>query len=131
MIGKVLIVEDSKTTRLVLKRMLEKEGYAIYEAANGIEAIGIFSKDIPDVVMLDLNMPGMEGTQVMSELKKIDSSIPIIIVTSQGDMSTAVETMKLGAYDFLVKPVEAGKLIVTVKKAIEKLCLDLSRKESK
>lgn len=124
MIGKVLIVEDSRTTRLVLKRMLEKEGYLIYEAANGIEAISIFSKDMPDVVMLDLNMPGMDGTEVMSELKKIDASIPIVIVTSQGDMSTAVETMKLGAYDFLVKPVEAGKLIVTVKRAIEKLCLE-------
>ncbi len=66
----------------------------------------------------------MEGTQGNERLKKIDSSIPIIIVTSQGDMSTAVETMKLGAYDFLVKPVEARKLIVTVKRAIEKLCLE-------
>ncbi|GER93206.1 sigma-54-dependent Fis family transcriptional regulator [hot springs metagenome] len=123
MINKVLIVEDSKTTRLILRRMLEKEAYAIYEAANGIEAINIFSKDKPDVVILDLNMPGMDGIQTINEIKKIDASIPVIVVTSQGDMSTAVETMKLGAYDFLVKPVEAGKLIVTVKRAIEKLYL--------
>ncbi|BCB95248.1 acetoacetate metabolism regulatory protein AtoC [Dissulfurispira thermophila] len=123
MINKVLIVEDSKTTRLILRRMLEKEAYAIYEAANGIEAINIFPKDKPDVVILDLNMPGMDGIQTINEIKKIDASIPVIVVTSQGDMSTAVETMKLGAYDFLVKPVEAGKLIVTVKRAIEKLYL--------
>jgi DNA-binding NtrC family response regulator len=124
MTGKALVVEDSKTTRLILKRMLEKDGYAIYEAENGIEAISIFSKDKPDVVILDLNMPGMDGTQTMSELKRIHASIPVIVVTSQGDVSTAVETMKLGAYDFLVKPVEAGKLIVTVKRAIERLYLE-------
>jgi DNA-binding NtrC family response regulator len=121
---KVLIAEDEKVTRISLVRTLEKEGLQVVEATDGAQAVELFRKELPEVVILDLNMPVMDGRQAITVLKEINPSIPVIIATATGDLSTAVELMKLGAYDFLVKPVEPGKLIITVKRAIEKFRTD-------
>lgn len=121
---KVLIVEDEKVTRTALGRILEKEGLQVIEAVDGSQAVELFRKESPAVVILDLIMPVMGGIEVIRVLKEIDPSIPVIISTSSGDIATAVETMKLGAYDFLVKPVEPGKLVITVRRALEKFRLE-------
>lgn len=121
---KILIAEDEKVTRLMLADILRKDGFQIVEAENGREAVELFKKEAPSAVILDLEMPVMSGIETIGALKAIDHAIPIIIATAHGDISIAVETMKLGAYDFLVKPVEPGKLIVIVRRAIEKLKLE-------
>ena len=117
---KVLIVEDEKVTRLTLARLLEKEGLEVIEATDGRQAIDLFRRQPPSAVILDIMMPVMDGMETIRELKGIDPSVPVIIATGRGDISSAVETMKLGAYDFLVKPVEPGKLIMTVKRALDR-----------
>ena len=121
---KVLIVEDEKVTRTALARILEKEGLQAIESVDGSQAVELFRRESPAVVILDLIMPVMGGIETIRVLKEIDPSIPVIISTSSGDIATAVETMKLGAYDFLVKPVEPGKLIITVRRALEKYRLE-------
>ncbi len=121
---KILIAEDEKVTRLMLCDILRKDGFHVVEAENGREAVEFFKKEAPSAVILDIEMPVMGGIEAIRLLKAVDSTIPIIIATAHGDISTAVETMQLGAYDFLVKPVEAGKLIVIVRRAIEKLKLE-------
>lgn len=121
---KILIAEDEKVTRLSYCRILQKEGFHVIEAQNGLEAVDIFDRERPQAVLLDLKMPVMDGVEAIGRLKGIDPSVPVIIVTAHGDISTAVETMKLGAYDFLTKPVEPGKLVLTVKRAVEKLSLE-------
>lgn len=121
---KILIVEDDRITRFALCGILQKEGFSIIENSNGTDAVEIFKSEMPSTVLLDLKMPGRDGIEILTEIKKIDSSIPVIVITGLSDVATVVNTMKLGAYDFLVKPVESNKLIVTVKRAIEKLRLE-------
>lgn len=120
---KILIAEDERVTRLSLCRVLQKEGFAVFEAANGMEAVALFKKEQPNAAVIDLKMPVMGGIDALKEIKGIDPDLPIIIITAYGDVAAAVETMKLGAYDFLTKPVEPGKLILTVKRALEKLSI--------
>ncbi len=121
---KVLIAEDEKVTRLTLARILEKEGLEVIEAIDGRQAIDLFRRQSPSVVILDMMMPVMNGMETIRELKGIDPSVPVIIATGQADISSAVETMKLGAYDFLAKPVEPGKLVMTIKRALERRGLE-------
>lgn len=121
---KILIVEDENITRLFLRRILEAQGFEVIEETEGRGAVKIFRKEPLSAVLLDLNMPGMGGLETLTEMKKIAASIPVIIATSNRDLSTAVEAMKLGAYDFLLKPIEPNKLVVTVKRAVEKLGLE-------
>ena len=121
---KILIVEDDRVSRFLLCGILQKEGFSIIENSNGTDAVEIFKSEMPSTVLLDLKIPGRDGIEILTEIKKIDSSIPVIVITGLSDVATVVNTMKLGAYDFLVKPVESNKLIVTVKRAIEKLRLE-------
>lgn len=121
---KVLIVEDEKVTRLSLTRILEKEGLQVIQAIDGRQAVELFKRESPSVVLLDIMMPVMGGMDTMRELKELDPSVPVIMATAHGDISTAVETMRLGAYDFLVKPVEPGKLIISVRRALDKCRLE-------
>lgn len=99
------------------------------DVSSGRQAIELFKKEIPDAVLLDLKMPGMDGIETMQELKRIDPDIPIIIITSYGDVDAAVGEIKLGAYDFIVKPPKFDRLLLTLKRAIEKMQLEKAVKK--
>ncbi|OHE59267.1 MAG: hypothetical protein A2Z47_07780 [Thermodesulfovibrio sp. RBG_19FT_COMBO_42_12] len=123
--GKILIVDDDEDLRNIVKDILTEEGFSISEAPDGLIAIKIFKNDIPDAVLLDLKMPHMNGIETMKELRKIDRCVPIIILTAHGDIPTAVEAIKCGAYDFTLKPPEFDRLIITLKRAVEKRMLEM------
>lgn len=116
---KILLIDDDKAIRLVLSTILKKNNYLSIEASDGRQAIELYKNESPAAVLLDLKMPEMDGIQVLQELKKIDSDIPIIIVTGYADIATAVQTIKLGAYDFLTKPPQVEKLVLILERAIE------------
>ncbi|GAB4421443.1 MAG: acetoacetate metabolism transcriptional regulator AtoC [Thermodesulfovibrionales bacterium] len=122
--NKILIVDDEEMARSPLCEILAAKGFFPLEATDGRNAVRIFERERPDTVLLDLVMPGMDGIETMRELKKIDPDIPVIIVTAHGDVPTAVEAIKLGAYDFVVKPPDFNRLILTIRRAIEKLETD-------
>ena len=126
--NKVLIIDDDEVIRSLFSDILTENGFQTVEASNGPDAIEMFGKQRPVAVTLDLKMPNMNGTEVMLELKKIDPDVPVIIVTAFGDISTAVESIKLGAYDFIVKPPKIDRLVFTLKRAIDKLELERSVK---
>jgi DNA-binding NtrC family response regulator len=116
---KILLIDDDKAIRLVLSTILKKYNYLPIEVQDGYKAIDIFETELPAAVLLDVNMPGMDGIRVLQELKKINSDVPIIMVTGHADIPTAVQAIKLGAYDFLQKPPHVEKLILTLERAIE------------
>jgi len=116
---KILLIDDDKAIRLVLSAILKKYNYLPMEVPDGHKAIEIFNTELPAAVLLDIKMPEMDGIQVLQELKKINSDVPIIIVTGYADIPTAVQAIKLGAYDFLQKPPHVEKLILTLERAIE------------
>jgi DNA-binding NarL/FixJ family response regulator len=116
---KILIVDDEDAFRVIVKEILIDEEFSAAESPNGLNAIEIFKINSFDAVLLDLRMPGMDGIETLQELKKIDPHIPIIILTAFGDIPTAVEAVKQGAYDFITKPPEFDKLITVIKRAVE------------
>ncbi len=118
-VKKVLLIDDDRAIRLVLSTVLKKNNYLPIEAPNGQKAIEIFKNELPAAVLLDVKIPEMDGIQILQELKKIDTDVPIIMVTGYADIPTAVQAIKLGAYDFLSKPPHVEKLVLTLERAIE------------
>lgn len=122
--NRILIVDDDDLVRHAISENLKESGLVPIGASSGQEALDIFQKEKPVSVILDLKMPGMDGMTVLKELKKIDPAVPVIINTAHGDIPTAVEAIKLGAYDFITKPPDFDRLLLTLKRAAEKYDLD-------
>ena len=118
--NKVLIVDDEESTRTTFSEVLNNYEFSSITASSGREAVDIFSQESPDAVLLDLKMPGMDGIETLKELKKINPDIPVILITAHGDIPTAVEAIKLGAYDFIAKPPDYKMLILTLERAVKK-----------
>ena len=89
-------------------------------AGNGEQALSAIRKDLPDLVLLDLQMPKMGGIEVLRALRKEEINVPVIVITAHGSIETAVEAMKEGAYDFITKPVDANHFDIVVRKALER-----------
>jgi len=117
---RILIADDEKNLRMVLAKELSDEGYEVRETDNGSDAAGLLEKDEYDVLLLDLNMPGMDGMGVLKKIKSQELPTEVIILTGHGTVSTAVQAMKLGAYDYLTKPFKTEELKAIVEKAYEK-----------
>ncbi len=120
---KILVVEDNKLFRFSLSETLKEEGYSVIEAGDGNAAIEIFKEEEPDLIILDLKIPKIPGMEVLKRIKEITDDIPIIIITGHGDISSAVSAMKLGAFDYLTKPLNMEDLKLAVKKALESTSL--------
>lgn len=115
----ILIVEDNESLSIVYRGYLEKQGYIVNVMDTGQSALEYISNSIPDVVLLDLQLPDMHGTDVLKEIFAQQLPCEVIIITAHGSMDLAVETMRLGATDFLTKPFDASRLIVTVENVLE------------
>ncbi|GAI01997.1 unnamed protein product, partial [marine sediment metagenome] len=116
---KILLVDDEPNILEMLAVGLEDEEYRILEATDGKEALAQVKKEKPCLVLLDIRMPDMDGIQVLRQIKEIDKAISVIMITGYGGMETVLETMKLGAYDYLTKPVNLEKVKVLVRRALE------------
>lgn len=116
----ILVVDDDRAMRLALGSVLKDRHFQVVEAASGSEAIAICSREKPAAILLDLMMPEMSGMEVMERLKPLCEDVPIIVISGHADVPTAVASMKLGAYDFIVKPPDIERLFVVLQHAIEK-----------
>jgi DNA-binding NtrC family response regulator len=121
---KILVVDDDEDLRTIVREVLKDGGFSVAEAKDGLSALKFFRVAIPDAVLIDLKMPHMDGMETMKEFRKIDPNVPVIILTGHGDIPTAVEAIKSGAYDFVSKPPEFDRLIVTLRRAIERRSLE-------
>jgi len=120
----ILIVDDEKAARFGMKLALEKDGYNVMEASDGIEAFEIIKAKSPSLIFLDINMPKINGIQVLEEINQMESPPMIVIVTAYGSEKVAVDAMKKGAYDYIAKPYEIDDLRLIAKHAFEKLALE-------
>lgn len=118
--GKILIVEDEKSMREVLKILLEGENYLVTPASDGLEGISYIDKDIFDLVITDVKMPRIDGLELLRKTKEISPDTLVIMITAFGTTESAIEAMKLGAYDYINKPFKIDEIRLIVKKAIEK-----------
>ncbi len=117
---KILVVDDDKNICKSLTDRLNADGFETYQAYNGTEGLEIVNNNNIDLVLLDLMLPDIDGIQVINYLQKENSEIPIIILTGHGTIENAVEAMKKGAYDFLLKPGKPDHILLVVKKALER-----------
>jgi len=120
--SKILIIEDEESIRRVLVRILNEEdsNFEIHEASDGKKGLESISKDNFDLVLCDIKMPKIDGIELLQRTRKKNSSLPFIMLTGHGNVETAVESMKLGAYDFISKPPDLNRLITSVRNALEK-----------
>ncbi len=114
----VLVVDDDAMTRQTLSIALADD-YEIVTAKDGREALAIFARNHVDIVLSDLDMPGMSGIELLEEISRSASAPPVIIITGQGTIESAVQAMKLGAYDFVTKPVNIDRLMLLIEKTLE------------
>lgn len=115
---KVLIADDEKNMRWILEKNLKSEGFSIICAEDGEEAFDMFLDETPDLVILDYKMPKVDGMEVLKRIKKINSNLPVIMITAHGSTDAAVEAMKLGAADYVSKPFDITELKLTIFKAL-------------
>jgi two-component system response regulator AtoC len=121
--SKILVVDDEAPMRHMLRLVLEKGGYRIAEAADGNAALGMMEQEHFDLVLCDIRMPGMDGLSFIREFMKRQNSATLIMMSAYGSLDTAIECMKLGAYDYISKPFKPDEVILTLKKAEERLGL--------
>ena len=120
----VLVVDDEKSVRDSIKMILDYEKYNVLFAENGAKALAAFRENMPDAVLLDIKMPsGMDGIEVLKEIRLQNPHVPVIMISGHGTVETAVEATKLGAFDYLPKPLDREKLLITLRNAIEQQLL--------
>lgn len=120
---KILIVDDETFIAKSMERHLEREGYDVSTAESGEEGLEIFKTELPDIVLLDIQLPDMNGLEVFEEIRRMSKDTIVIIISSHGDIETAVSAIKLGAYDFVEKPFDLKRISVLIKKATETVVL--------
>jgi DNA-binding NtrC family response regulator len=116
---KILVVDDEKLIRWSLLQKLSQWNYDTVEAQNGADALKIFDSESPDSVLLDINLPDIAGTEVLREIKSRRPETPVIMITAYGSIEDAVSAMRMGAYDFITKPIDDLKIQSTIKNALE------------
>jgi two-component system response regulator PilR (NtrC family) len=118
--GRILIVEDENSMREVLRILLEGESYEVISASDGLKGLSYIDKDIFDLVITDIKMPGADGFEVLKKVKHISPDTIVLMITAFGTTEAAIEAMKLGAYDYINKPFKIDEIRLIVKKALEK-----------
>jgi DNA-binding NtrC family response regulator len=120
--SRILVIEDESAIRRVLVKILseENENYKVEEAEDGLIGLETIKKDDFDLVLCDIKMPKMDGVEVLQAVKKIKPEIPFIMISGHGDLDTAVNTMRLGAFDYISKPPDLNRLLTTVRNALDR-----------
>ncbi|MDR3604588.1 MAG: sigma-54 dependent transcriptional regulator [Syntrophaceae bacterium] len=117
--GKILIVDDDAQLRLSFEKILTVEGHKVQMSATGEGGLEIVGTDPPDVVVMDVRLPGMDGLETFRAMHEMDSKLPVIIMTAYGTTDTAIEATKLGAFDYLLKPFDIPEMLMNIDKALE------------
>jgi two-component system, NtrC family, nitrogen regulation response regulator NtrX len=117
--SRILVIDDESAIRDSLKMTLEYEGYEFVGAATGQEGLALAEREGPDLVLLDVKMPGMDGIEVLERLRNMNESLPIVVISGHGTISTAVEATKKGAFDFIEKPFASERVLVSLRNALD------------
>lgn len=118
--SKILVIDDEQAIRKTLKEILEYEKYEVEEAKSGIEGLDKIKEEQFDIVLCDIKMPQMDGIETLEKIMEFNPEIPVVMITGHGSVETAVEALKKGAYDFIEKPLDMNRLLVSVRNAGEK-----------
>src|SRR6056297_299677 len=118
--SRILITDDEKSIRNALREILEFESYKVLEADSGSNALEIIREQPIDLVILDIKMKGMDGIETLGKIKEIKPDIPVLMISGHGNIQIAVEATKLGAFDFIEKPPDLNRLLISVRNALDR-----------
>jgi two-component system nitrogen regulation response regulator NtrX len=117
--SRILVIDDEAEIRRSLRMILEYEGYEVLESSSGPEGVTLAEREAPDLVFLDIKMPGMDGLDALQRIKASNETLPVVIISGHGTVSTAVEATKAGAFDFIEKPLATERVLVTIRNALD------------
>lgn len=120
---KVLIIDDERSIRKTLREILEYEKYLVEEAADGAEGLAMVQKGKFDLILCDIKMPKMDGIELLDKVMQLSADTPVVMISGHGTIETAVEAVKKGAFDFIAKPLDLNRLLVTLRNAMDKSTL--------
>ncbi len=129
--AKILVIDDEKPIRNTLQEILEYEDHKVEIAADGFEGLEKAKENKYDIILCDIKMPNMDGIEVLEKLELVSPDVPVIMISGHGSVETAVEALKKGAYDFIEKPLELNRLLVTIRNALERKDLVVETKKLK
>lgn len=115
----VLVIDDETNIRKTLEGVLSDDGYHVIQAGDGAQGLEVFSRSFVDAVLLDVWMPGMDGIETLKKIREAYPIVPVIMISGHGTIDTAVKAVKMGAFDFIEKPISLSKLLITLSRAIE------------
>ena len=121
--AKLLIIDDEKSIRKTLREILEYEKHQVDEAADGAEGLAMIQKEKYDIILCDIKMPKMDGIELLDKVMQLASDTPMVMISGHGNIETAVEAVKKGAFDFIAKPLDLNRLLVTIRNAMDKSTL--------
>jgi two-component system, NtrC family, nitrogen regulation response regulator NtrX len=121
--AKILIIDDEKSIRKTLREILEYEKFQVDEAADGAEGLAMIQKGKYDIILCDIKMPKMDGIEVLDKVIELNIDSPVVMISGHGNIETAVEAVKKGAFDFIAKPLDLNRLLVTIRNAMDKSTL--------
>ena len=117
---KILVIDDERSIRNSMKDILQYEGHEVVLAENGMEGLVSVKSEKPDIVFCDIKMPKMEGIEVLERIKEFSADTPVIMISGHGTIDTAIEAIRKGAYDFIEKPLDLNRMLITIKNATDK-----------
>src|SRR4026208_1081612 len=117
--SRILVIDDEAEIRRSVRMILEYEGYEVVEASSGPEGLAMAEREAPDLVFLDIKMPGMDGLDALQRIQASNETLPVVIISGHGTVSTAVEATKAGAFDFIEKPLASERVLVTIRTALD------------
>ena len=118
--SRILVIDDESAIRDSMRMILEYEGYEFLGASSGQEGLALIERETPDLVFLDIKMPGLDGLEVLPRIRAADESLPVVMISGHATVSTAVEATKLGAFDFIEKPLASERVLVTIRNALDR-----------
>jgi DNA-binding NtrC family response regulator len=122
---KILVIDDEKLIRWSFEKQLNSKGHRVYTAEDGSEGVRLFEKYFPDLVFVDNRLPKMLGLEVISKIRSLDEDVIIVFMTAYGSIETAVEAMKLGAFEYIKKPFSFDEIHIIINNVIKKICLSV------
>ena len=121
--ARILVIDDEMEIRRSVRMILEYEGYDVIEAASGPEGVALAEREAPDLIFLDVKMPGMDGLEALGRIRAANDTVPVVIISGHGTVSTAVEATKAGAFDFIEKPLASERVLLTIRNALDRIRL--------